>query len=93
MFLHIVELLSTNYILFYIRVNRGVVLTGWGSMKTGGNTSAKLQRTPLIVENQTLCNHKYDIKNNFAKQIELKNVLPEFIQPNLICVASEVYLY
>ena len=53
MFLHILELLSTNYILFYIRVNRGVVLTGWGSMKTGGNTSAKLQRTQLIVENPT----------------------------------------
>ena len=60
-------------------------------MKKGGNTSAKLQHTRVLVENQTLCNNKYDT-DDFALQLELELVLPDSIQPNLICVASEVYL-
>ena len=58
-------------------------------MKKGGNASAKLQHTRVLVENQRLCNDKYDT-DDFALQLELELVLPNLIQPNLICVASEV---
>ena len=58
-------------------------------MKKGGNTLAKLQHTRVLVQNQTLCYNKYNT-DDFALQFELEVVLPNLIQPNLICVASEV---
>ena len=70
-------------------MNNGVVLSGWGSMKKDKETSAKLQHTQLIVENQTLCNNKYDT-DIFALFLELELVLPDLIQPNLLCAATEV---
>ena len=75
--------------LFYIRANHGVVLAGWGSMKKHENTSAKLQHTRVLIENQTLCNNKYNT-DDFALSLEIEWVLPDLIQPNLICAGSEV---
>ena len=66
-------------------MNDGVILSGWGSM----NNNAKLQHTQLIIENQTLCYNKYDT-NNFDYILQLEPVLPDLIQPNLICATSEV---
>ena len=74
-----------------IRVNDGVILSGWGSMKKDGKTSAKLQHTILVVENQTLCYNKYDT-GNFDYILQLEPVLPDLIQPNLLCAFSEVSL-
>ena len=67
------------------RVNDGVILSGWGSM----NNNAKLQHTQLIIENQTLCYNKYDT-TNFDYILQLEPVLPDLIQPNLICATPEV---
>ena len=75
----------TKNVLIHIRVNDGVILSGWGSM----NNNAKLQHTQLIIENQTLCYNKYDT-NNFDYILQLEPVLPDLIQPNLICATSEV---
>ena len=68
-------------------MNDGVILSGWGSM----NNNAKLQHTQLIIENQTLCYNKYDT-NNFDYILQLEPVLPDLIQPNLICATSEVHV-
>ena len=84
--------MSTKIIILYIiRVNHGVVLAGWGSMKKQGDTLAKLQHTRMLVENQTLCNNKYDT-DDFALQLQFELVLPDLIQPNLICAASDEVL-
>ena len=81
---------TKNTPLHSIRVNHGLVLAGWGAVNKGGNTPAKLQHTRVVVENQTLCNNKYDT-DDFALSLELELFLPDLIQPNLICAASEVY--
>ena len=81
---------TKNTPLHSIRVNHGLVLAGWGAVNKGENTSAKLQHTRVVVENQTLCNNKYDT-DDFALSLELELFLPDLIQPNLICAASEVY--
>ena len=57
-------------------------------MKKLGNTSAKLQHTRVLIENQTLCNDKYDT-DDFSLLLDFELVLPELIQPNLICAASD----
>ena len=72
-------------------MNDGLVLAGWGAMKKSGNTSAKLQHTRVLVEHQTLCYDKYDT-DDFSLQLQLELVLPDLIQPNLICAASEVHI-
>ena len=58
-------------------------------MEKEGNTTEKLQHTQLTIQNQTLCNEKYDT-DNFDELLELQQVVPELIQPNLICASSEV---
>ena len=58
-------------------------------MKKDGNTSAKLQHTRVLVENQKLCNNKYKT-DDFALELQFELVLPNLIEPNLICGASEV---
>ena len=60
-------------------------------MKKEGKTSPKLQHTQLIVENQTLCHNKYDTEI-FDYILQLEPVLPDLIQPNLICATSEVHI-
>ena len=72
-------------------MNNGVILSGWGSVNNDGKTSTKLQHTQLIIENQTLCYNKYDT-TNFEYILQLEPVLPDLIQPNLICATSEVYV-
>ena len=57
-------------------------------MKTLGNTLAKLQHTRVLIENQTLCNDKYDT-DDFSLLLDFELVLPDLIQPNLICAASD----
>ena len=61
-------------------------------MKKDEKTSAKLQHTQLIVENQTLCYNKYDTEI-FDYILQLEPVLPDLIQPSLICATSEVCIY
>ena len=72
-------------------MNNGVILSGWGSVNNDEKTSTKLQHTQLIIENQTLCYNKYDT-NNFDYILQLEPVLPDLIQPNLICATSEVHV-
>ena len=60
--------------------------------KIDGKTSAKLQHTQMIIENQTLCYNKYDTEI-FDYILQLEPVLPDLIQPSLICATSEVCIY
>ena len=79
-------------VLIHIRVNYGVILSGWGSTKIDGKTSAKLQHTQMIIENQTLCYNKYDTEI-YDYILRLEPVLPNLIQPSLLCATSEVLIY
>ena len=84
---------GNRYLIYFshIRVNDGVILTGWGSMTKLGNISAKLQHTRIIVEPQRLCNNSYNVfhsANPISLEIEL--VLPDLFQSNLMCAGSEV---
>ena len=82
----------TKNAFIHIRVNDGVILSGWGSTKIDGKTSAKLKHTQMIIENQTLCYNKYDTEI-FDYILQLEPVLPDLIQPSLICATSEVCIY
>ena len=75
---------------FLIRANDGVELTGWGSMSTLGETTTKLQATRLIVDPQNACNNSYNLNSGHPKSLEIELVLPNLIQPNLLCAASSV---
>ena len=46
----------------------------------------------MIIENQTLCYNKYDTEI-FDYILQLEPVLPDLIQPSLICATSEVCIY
>ena len=83
---------KNTYIFSHIRANHGVILSGWGSTKIDGKTSAKLKHTQMIIENQTLCYNKYDTEI-FDYILQLEPVLPDLIQPSLICATSVVCIY
>ena len=46
----------------------------------------------MIIENQTLCYNKYDTEI-FDYILQLEPVLPDLIQPSLICATSVVCIY
>ena len=71
-------------------MNYGVVLAGWGSMTTFGNTTTKLQAASLIVEPQISCNDSYNLRSGHPKSLEIELSLPNLIQSNLLCAGSVV---
>ena len=82
---------TTPYIIFHIRENDGVVLSGWGSMTKHGNISPKLQQARLIIEPQTLCNTSYEqVHSAIPLSLQIKTALPDLFQSNLLCAGSEV---
>ena len=79
------------YIIFHIRENDGVVLTGWGSLTKQGDISPKLQHARLIIEPPTLCNTRYEqVHSGNPLSLQIEYVLPDLFQSNLLCAGSEV---
>ena len=62
-------------------------------MTAFGNTTTKLQAASLIVEPQISCNDSYNLRSGHPKSLEIELVLPNLIQPNILCAGSRVRTY